>query len=228
MSDKDIEFGQKWQGEIEKQLNECKFGIICVTPENQTKPWLNFEAGALSKTIGSDTYVCPYLYDMGESQFVGPLTQFQSRNVDREGTKRLVCTLNERLNEPIQSEKIEEIFEQWWPKFGELISKCPKIKEPSIARTEIDLINEILEHVRALRRGKAQNTQEKLSESFPRISLAELTGGPSIDDKSAVVVIPRKKFEFRERVLSAIEELEDRAAKQKGDMERPKEDAQAD
>ena len=81
MSDTDIESGQRWQKEISTQLEVCKFGIICVTPENQAKPWLNFEAGALSKTLGSEAYVRPYLYDMEPGDLVGPLPQFQLRKV---------------------------------------------------------------------------------------------------------------------------------------------------
>ena len=49
MSESDIESGQQWRAQLSKHLTECKFGIICVTAENQAKPWLNFEAGALSR-----------------------------------------------------------------------------------------------------------------------------------------------------------------------------------
>jgi hypothetical protein len=51
MSEEDIEKGQRWSTEIAKRLSNCKFGIICVTRENVGKPWLNFEAGAISKTV---------------------------------------------------------------------------------------------------------------------------------------------------------------------------------
>ena len=100
MSDTDIESGQKWQKRILTTLEVCKFGIICVTPENQAKPWLNFEAGALSKTLGSETYVCPYLYDMEPGDLVGPLTQFQSRRrLIRRALGQPVFNINNRLDE---------------------------------------------------------------------------------------------------------------------------------
>lgn len=49
MSDQDISSGQRWNSEISNQLAESNYGIICITPENQIAPWLNFEAGAVAK-----------------------------------------------------------------------------------------------------------------------------------------------------------------------------------
>jgi hypothetical protein len=63
MSHEDIQAGARWSPEINDQLSQTKFGIICLTPENQHKPWLAFEAGALAKTV-DDAYVVPYLIDM--------------------------------------------------------------------------------------------------------------------------------------------------------------------
>ena len=57
--------------EIAKALDETKFGVFCVTPENQGEPWLNFEAGALSKTVTERTYVCAYLIELGQLMLQG-------------------------------------------------------------------------------------------------------------------------------------------------------------
>jgi hypothetical protein len=56
------------------------------------------------------------------------------------------------LEEPLQKAKLEEAFEHWWPKFSVMISKCPNGKEHTITRTDRDVLEEILEHTRALRR----------------------------------------------------------------------------
>src|SRR5580700_539848 len=63
MSASDIEKGSKWQGEISRELDAATVGIICLTPENLTAPWVLFEAGALSKkATESGARVCTYLH----------------------------------------------------------------------------------------------------------------------------------------------------------------------
>jgi hypothetical protein len=49
MSEFDIDKGRRWSPEISKQLSEANLGLVCLTPENQSEAWINFEAGALSK-----------------------------------------------------------------------------------------------------------------------------------------------------------------------------------
>ena len=47
-SDVDIDAGSRGLNVIQERLDASEFGIIVVTPENLNKPWLVFEAGALS------------------------------------------------------------------------------------------------------------------------------------------------------------------------------------
>ena len=53
MSGTDIEPGARWSNAIAEELDAISIGIVCVTRENQSSPWLNFEAGALAR--GSST-----------------------------------------------------------------------------------------------------------------------------------------------------------------------------
>ena len=53
MSSKDIDRGALWFSEITDQLANTSIGIICLTKENKTKPWILFEAGALAKGLSS-------------------------------------------------------------------------------------------------------------------------------------------------------------------------------
>ena len=50
-SPEDIEKGAKWNSEISKELETSNIGIICLTRDNTEKPWILFEAGALSKSL---------------------------------------------------------------------------------------------------------------------------------------------------------------------------------
>ena len=47
----DIEKGARWGKDIANELESSSVGIFCITKENLSKPWLMFEAGALSKNL---------------------------------------------------------------------------------------------------------------------------------------------------------------------------------
>jgi hypothetical protein len=61
MSATDIVKGSRGLVELAGTLEVVKVGIICLTPENLSAPWLLFESGALSKTLDKGTLVCTYL-----------------------------------------------------------------------------------------------------------------------------------------------------------------------
>ena len=123
MSDKDVEGGVRWTDSLTTNLSRSKFGIICLTQENLTAPWLHFEAGAVAKTL-QDAYVCPYLFGVESARVSGPLSHFQSCRADRDGTWRLLRTINfhpalaERLTEP----DLKETFDVWWPRLEQSLA----------------------------------------------------------------------------------------------------------
>jgi len=47
----DIEKGARWGPDITKELDQSQVGVICLTRDNLEKPWILFEAGALSKSF---------------------------------------------------------------------------------------------------------------------------------------------------------------------------------
>src|SRR5436190_24175717 len=54
--------GEVWWRVIRGRLSEADFGIVCMTEENQLRPWIAFEAGAISKREKSARIV-GYLID---------------------------------------------------------------------------------------------------------------------------------------------------------------------
>lgn len=66
-SSADIDKGARWSTDIAKELQDASFGILCVTKDNLSSAWLNFEAGALSKYI-DQSKVCPFLIDLKPSE----------------------------------------------------------------------------------------------------------------------------------------------------------------
>src|SRR5689334_3268326 len=49
MSETDIAKGSRSMLEVMQKLSAADFGLICLTPENQLRPWILFEAGAIAK-----------------------------------------------------------------------------------------------------------------------------------------------------------------------------------
>jgi hypothetical protein len=94
MSDADIEAGSRGINEVFEQLERATFGIIVITPGNREAPWLLFEAGALSKRLSDKSRVCPYLLDLKTTDVSKPLAEFQGVTANREGTLRLVKSIN--------------------------------------------------------------------------------------------------------------------------------------
>jgi hypothetical protein len=62
MSAEDIGKGKRWINVLADHLEGSDFGLVCLTSENLTTPWLHFEAEALSKITGS--HVVPILYKL--------------------------------------------------------------------------------------------------------------------------------------------------------------------
>jgi len=148
----EIPKGARWSPEVAKALDETKFGIFCVTPENQSEPWLNFEAGAISKTVTDKTHVCPYLIDLKPTDIVGPLKEFQLTKTDREDTFRLMRSMNEALGEPaLADDRIKSSFDKWWPDLEEALKKIPPPeKTVPKGRDPNELQEETLEIVRQI------------------------------------------------------------------------------
>ncbi len=130
MSSEDILAGARWNPEIAKRLEQSAFGIVCVTPENLTAPWLTFESGALAKTIDQKTRVCPYLIDMNEIGPQHPLSQFQCKRAVEDETYDIVRSIHATLvatdaSIDLTESQVKEQFEQWWPKLSERLAALP-------------------------------------------------------------------------------------------------------
>jgi hypothetical protein len=190
MSNEDIESGMKWSNEISGELEKSNFGIICITNENQSNPWITFEAGALSKTIES-AYVCPFLFDLEPSQLSGPISQFQARKTNKEGTLKILKTINNALdNKSLQEDELDEIFEVWWPKLSDNFDKVPKYEGKKIDnRTTEDILSEIVINTREqLRREELRldRSSEMSLKMDTFISLVQNMGKSTTTDLSSL------------------------------------------
>lgn len=113
VSSEDIKKGERWSAELSKQLEEMHLGIICVDSTNSKSPWLNFEAGALSKSLDSGK-VFPILFKMKPAELSGPISQFQLTLFEKEDFYRLIKSINTLSTSRIDSERLSRLFEISW------------------------------------------------------------------------------------------------------------------
>lgn len=144
----DIEKGSRWESSIVNELDSSNVGIICLTKDNINRPWILFEAGALSKNFGKSN-VCTILFNVDSADFSGPLTSFQATKFEKSDFKKLLQTINNTGGESKLSPTVlTEVFEMWWPRLEEKISNIlssNKIESKTDQRTERDILEEILE-----------------------------------------------------------------------------------
>lgn len=154
ISSNDIPKGRVWTTELADSLNSIGAGIICVTPDNQNASYLNFEAGALAKTVDRPM-VCTYLIGMKPSEVIGPLSSFQSTEANKEETFKLIQTLNTALGDGgLPEGKLTAAFERWWPDLDNSLSRILSTKTIiSAERPTNDMVEEILDLVRNMTNG---------------------------------------------------------------------------
>jgi hypothetical protein len=154
VSSRDIESGARGMNVIAQELEQSEFGIVIVTPDNLEKPWINFEAGALSKAFADNAQVAPLLVGLAEKDVDGPLAQFQMRlATEKESVLQLVLSVNRAQSEPVGDATVKSLFEVHWASFEELISNARELNTSEGPRRGTDdLLEEVLVTVRNLQR----------------------------------------------------------------------------
>lgn len=159
VSSEDIDKGARWSTDISQELDESFFGLLCITKDNITAPWITFEAGALSKSVDKSR-VCPLLFGVRPSEIKGPLLQFQHALCEKEDVKKLLHSLNDACeSSSLTVARLDSSFDAWWPKLEPQLSSLeadvPMEQEQiSVEGTEfrMDILEEILEAVRTQQR----------------------------------------------------------------------------
>jgi len=154
MSDNNIDGGARWNDALAKALEETDFGIVCVTRANQAAPWLNFEAGAVAKKVGT-AKVVPLLIDLPSTDLKGPLTAFQWRLLDEKDVRRLVHDLNKAADEQVAEKALDRLFDVTWEQLKAGIDAA--IEDAASAQTTSErkpneMLIEVVETLRRMER----------------------------------------------------------------------------
>jgi hypothetical protein len=159
VSAKDIDKGSTWTTVLAQELEDTDFGIICLTPENLTSPWLNYEAGSITKSVKSR--VCPLLLGVEKTAVSGPLAQLQLTALEYDDIALMVRSVNKAAGLPLTDTHLDEALEMWWSRLEEKISgiEIPpapglvNVPEPAKPQSsDSELLHEVLESIRRLDR----------------------------------------------------------------------------
>ena len=159
VSSEDIDKGTRWSIDIAKELEDSSFGILCVTPQNLNAPWLNFEAGALSKAF-ENSFVSPFLFGLKPSDLKkSPLLQFQHTLYDKKDFFKLICSINNALGaNKLKEDKLKATFDIWYNQLKEkldaLLSETSKVQPEPTSEQHDDINQDILEELLELSRSQ--------------------------------------------------------------------------
>lgn len=112
----DIEKGENWDTKVSTELLECKYGIICLTKENVSAPWIHFESGALAKAL--DSRVATLMINVTPTDIKGPLSRYQATKLDKDDFFQLIKNINEQLETQLNIEVLKTLFNTLWDKIN--------------------------------------------------------------------------------------------------------------
>lgn len=173
LSAEDIDKGEKWINSISKNLSDTSIGIIFVTKENVTAPWINYEIGALSNSLEAAN-VCPLLIDMSKKDIDSrsPLFHYQATSIEEKDIFKLLKTINNRQKEnEITEQALRKTFGWAWSELDDEIKKVldqekkqkqeeNKKNEKMIEESNNDAMHEILELLRSIKKGQVNTELE--------------------------------------------------------------------
>lgn len=144
ISSKDIDLGSVWSRSVMKEATERRFGLIFITPENKSSPWIHYEAGCLIKDLEKDRVV-PILFGLKKEDVGSPLSLFQMIEFSKESIFALLTQINNATPNPLESTTLEELFSTFFDKLNEDISKTVDSKgSPKPTRPIDEILDEIL------------------------------------------------------------------------------------
>lgn len=152
-SPEDIEKGDNWDKTISNELSQCNYGIICLTSDNTTAPWINFEAGAIAKSL--DSRITALMVNIKPSDIKGPLSRYQATRFEKNDFFQLISAINKALETPLEHNILQNTFNTMWSALEqeanlviEKYSSSKVIQDENKELTENEPLEEILQLLR--------------------------------------------------------------------------------
>jgi hypothetical protein len=129
-----VAIGEQLFGEINGMLKQADFVVLCLTPENVTKTWINYEAGVVFGKTEKTAKVCPYLIktdpDFTRIKLPTPLAHFNGVMADKSGTRKLIRDINKATKNPLSNNALGEIFKKKWPILKRVLDRAASTSPP--------------------------------------------------------------------------------------------------
>ncbi|HEV2818422.1 MAG TPA: toll/interleukin-1 receptor domain-containing protein [Allosphingosinicella sp.] len=142
-----IEPGVLWITVLHENLRDSHFGVVCVTPDSVANPWLNFESGALSISLGDKRRVVPFLAGYNDVVLDGPLSTFQAILANKEGATKLLEHICETAGKSEDDTRVAlETFYRKYSNFDAAIAEVMRkprytqVDENQLVATEINAV----------------------------------------------------------------------------------------
>lgn len=129
----DIEKGDNWDSKISQELSDCNYGIVCLTSENKSAPWIHFEAGALARAL--DARVSTLMIDINPSDIKGPLSRYQATRLEKDDFSQLIESINKALDIPLDHDIIDPLLDALWPTISTEFEKAKSSYAISVPNT---------------------------------------------------------------------------------------------
>lgn len=152
VSSQDIAKGERGLNVISSELETVNYGIVVLTKSNHGAPWVNFEAGAIAKSLGEGR-VSTVLVDVTRADITGPLSQFQDTVLgEKDDVKKLLDDMAVAAGGGVPQETRDVMFESMWPKLEDAVKAASGGVDPTTERGEKDILEEVLDLVRTVQR----------------------------------------------------------------------------
>ncbi len=127
--------GSRWRDVIDAQLQESAAAILCLTGDTLRRPWILFEAGAVSQR----SRLYPLLFEVSPDAICdGPLEQYHATEFAHDDLLRLLGDLEALPGVAKRSEAVlHHAFDRTWPKLRREV-------EAILARQTKDLAQQVL------------------------------------------------------------------------------------
>lgn len=216
MSSRDIGAGDRSIGKLFKMLEKCNYGVCFINAENARAPWIQFEAGALSKIV-DDSQVMVLLLDQNSisSLYGTPLAEFQHKLFNKDDVKSIFNEIIKKYGLNDAKESFLKRFDSEWDVFNDKAKEAlkEKIVKENVTeniqyaeREDLDTIKKMLLNVQNLLKTEYSQT---IKDSISQLKKIVKSMSPEdLKDMKMQFKVQRYELVFQQ-IIRNIEEIID-------------------